>query len=165
MLQENSLDKNFDIKLLTKLSARRRYKINEGKVIGTHKGAHFYTIGQRKGLSVGGNSQPLFVIDTDIKTNTVYVGEGKNHKGLFRKALKIKKGSIKWIRSDLKIDFDHRMDVFVRIRYRQPLQEAALFNKKEGFFIVFKDFQSSITSGQFAAWYIGEELIGSGVIN
>ena len=164
-LQEDSLDKNFDIKLLTKLSDRRRYKINEGEVIGTHKGAHFYTIGQRKGLSVGGNSQPLFVIDTDIKTNTVYVGEGKNHKGLFRKALKIKKGSIKWIRSDLKIDFDHRMDVFVRIRYRQPLQEAALFKKKEGFFIVFKDFQSSITSGQFAAWYIGEELIGSGVIN
>ena len=163
--QEDSLDKNFDIKLLTKLSDRRRYKINEGEVIGTHKGAHFYTIGQRKGLSVGGNSQPLFVIDTDIKTNTVYVGEGKNHKGLFRKALKIKKGSIKWIRSDLKIDFDHRMDVFVRIRYRQPLQEAALFKKKEGFFIVFKDFQSSITSGQFAAWYIGEELIGSGVIN
>ncbi len=165
LLQEDSLDKNFDIKLLTKLSDRRRYKINEGEVIGTHKGAHFYTIGQRKGLSVGGNSQPLFVIDTDIKTNTVYVGEGKSHKGLFRKALKIKKGSIKWIRSDLKIDFDHRMDVFVRIRYRQPLQEAALFKKKEGFFIVFKDFQSSITSGQFAAWYIGEELIGSGVIN
>ena len=164
-LQEDLLDKNFDIKLLTKLSDRRRYKINEGEVIGTHKGAHFYTIGQRKGLSVGGNSQPLFVIDTDIKTNTVYVGEGKNHKGLFRKALKIKKGSIKWIRSDLKIDFDHRMDVFVRIRYRQPLQEAALFKKREGFFIVFKDFQSSITSGQFAAWYIGEELIGSGVIN
>ena len=163
--QEDSLDKNFDIKLLTKLSDRRRYKINEGEVIGTHKGAHFYTIGQRKGLSVGGNSQPLFVIDTDIKTNTVYVGEGKNHKGLFRKALKIKKGSIKWIRSDLKIDFDHKMDVFVRIRYRQPLQEAALFKKKEGFFIVFRDFQSSITSGQFAAWYIGEELIGSGVIN
>ena len=164
-LQEDLLDKNFDIKLLTKLSDRKRYKINEGEVIGTHKGAHFYTIGQRKGLSVGGNSQPLFVIDTDIKTNTVYVGEGKNHKGLFRKALKIKKGSIKWIRSDLKIDFDHRMDVFVRIRYRQPLQEAALFKKREGFFIVFKDFQSSITSGQFAAWYIGEELIGSGVIN
>ena len=164
-LQEDSLDKNFDIKLLTKLSDRRRYKINEGEVIGTHKGAHFYTIGQRKGLSVGGNSQPLFVIDTDIKTNTVYVGEGKNHKGLYRKALKIKKGSIKWIRSDLKIDLDHRIDVFVRIRYRQPLQEAALFKKKEGFFIVFKDFQSSITSGQFAAWYIGEELIGSGVIN
>ena len=164
-LQEDLLDKNFDIKLLTKLSDRRRYKINEGEVIGTHKGAHFYTIGQRKGLSVGGNSQPLFVIDTDIKTNTVYVGEGKNHKGLYRKALKIKKGSIKWIRSDLKIDLDHRIDVFVRIRYRQPLQEAALFKKKEGFFIVFKDFQSSITSGQFAAWYIGEELIGSGVIN
>ena len=164
-LHENSLDKNFDIKLLNKLSDRRRYKISEGEVIGTHKGAHFYTIGQRKGLSVGGNSQPLFVIDTDIKTNTVYVGEGKNHKGLFRKALKIKKGSIKWIRSDLKIDLDHRIDVFVRIRYRQPLQEAALFKKKEGFFIVFKDFQSSITSGQFAAWYIGEELIGSGVIN
>ncbi len=164
-LYEDSLDKNFDIKLLNKLSDRRRYKISEGEVIGAHKGAHFYTIGQRKGLSVGGNSQPLFVIDTDIKTNTVYVGEGKNHKGLYRKALKIKKGSIKWIRSDLKIDLDHRIDVFVRIRYRQPLQEAALFKKKEGFFIVFKDFQSSITSGQFAAWYIGEELIGSGVIN
>ena len=84
---------------------------------------------------------------------------------MYRKALKIKTGSEKWIRSDLKIDFDQRMDVLVRIRYRQPLQEAIIYNKKEGFFIVFKDYQSSITSGQFAAWYLGEELIGSGVIN
>ncbi len=162
---KDSYNKNFGIKLLNELSERRRYKISEGEVIGIHKGAHFFTIGQRKGLSVGGNCQPLFVIDTDIKNNIVYVGEGKNHKGLFRKALKIKKGSEKWIRSDLKIDFDQRMNVLVRIRYRQPLQEATLYKKKEGFFIVFKNLQSSITSGQFAAWYLGDELIGSGVIN
>ena len=164
-LTKDTYSKNFDLKLLNKLSKRRRYKIIEGELIGTHRGAHFFTIGQRKGLSVGGHSQPLFVIDTDIKNNIIYVGEGKNHKGLFRKALKIKTGSEKWIRSDLKIDFDQRMDVLVRIRYRQPLQEAIIYNKKEGFFIVFKDYQSSITSGQFAAWYLGEELIGSGVIN
>jgi len=164
-LSEDSYDKKFDIKLLNELSKRRRYKINEGEVIGTHKGAHFFTIGQRKGLSVGGHSQPLFVIDTDVKNNLVYVGEGANHTGLFRKALEIKKGSGKWIRSDLTIDFDQRMDVLVRIRYRQPLQEAIIYNKKEGFFVVFKNHQSSITSGQFAAWYVGEELIGSGVIN
>ena len=164
-LTKDSYSKNLDLKSLNELSKRRRYKIIEGKLIGTHKGAHFFTIGQRKGLSVGGHSQPLFVIDTDIKNNIIYVGEGKNHKGLYRKALKIKTGSEKWIRSDLKIDFDQRMDVLVRIRYRQPLQEAIIYNKKEGFFIVFKDYQSSITSGQFAAWYLGEELIGSGVIN
>ena len=164
-LSEDSYGKNFDIKLLNELSKKRRYKINEGEVIGAHKGAHFFTIGQRKGLSVGGHSQPLFVIDTDVKNNLVYVGEGANHTGLFRRALKIKKGSEKWIRSDLTIDFDQRMDVLVRIRYRQPLQEAIIYNKKEGFFIVFKNHQSSITSGQFAAWYVGEELIGSGVIN
>ena len=164
-LTKDSYSKNLDLKSLNEVSKRRRYKIIEGKLIGTHKGAHFFTIGQRKGLSVGGHSQPLFVIDTDIKNNIIYVGEGKNHKGLFRKALKIKTGSEKWIRSDLKIDFDQRMDVSVRIRYRQPLQEAIIYNKKEGFFIVFKDYQSSITSGQFAAWYLGEELIGSGVIN
>ena len=164
-LSEDSYGKNFDIKLLNELSKRRRYKINEGEVIGAHKGAHFFTIGQRKGLSVGGHSQPLFVIDTDVKNNLVYVGEGANHTGLFRRALKIKKGSEKWIRSDLTIDFDQRMDVLVRIRYRQPLQEAIIYKKKEGFFIVFKNHQSSITSGQFAAWYVGEELIGSGVID
>jgi len=164
-LSEDSYGKNFDIKLLNELSKKRRYKINEGEVIGAHKGAHFFTIGQRKGLSVGGHSQPLFVIDTDVKNNLVYVGEGANHTGLFRRALKIKKGSEKWIRSDLTIDFDQRMDVLVRIRYRQPLQEAIIYKKKEGFFIVFKNHQSSITSGQFAAWYVGEELIGSGVIN
>ncbi|MDG2146908.1 MAG: tRNA 2-thiouridine(34) synthase MnmA [Flavobacteriaceae bacterium] len=164
-LSENLYGKNFDIKLLNELSKKRRYKINEGEVIGAHKGAHFFTIGQRKGLSVGGHSQPLFVINTDVKNNLVYVGEGANHTGLFRRALKIKKGSEKWIRSDLTIDFDQRMDVLVRIRYRQPLQEAIIYKKKEGFFIVFKNHQSSITSGQFAAWYVGEELIGSGVIN
>jgi tRNA-uridine 2-sulfurtransferase len=164
-LSENLYGKNFDIKLLNELSKKRRYKINEGEVIGAHKGAHFFTIGQRKGLSVGGHSQPLFVINTDVKNNLVYVGEGANHTGLFRRALKIKKGSEKWIRSDLTIDFDQRMDVLVRIRYRQPLQEAIIYKKKEGFFIVFKNHQSSITSGQFAAWYVDEELIGSGVIN
>ncbi len=160
----NSSKENLEINSLKRLSQKRQYIKSEGEVIGTHKGAHFFTIGQRKGLSIGGHSQPLFVIDTDIKNNLVYVGEGKNHQGLLGKALKIKKGQEQWIRSDLKVNCNKKMDVLVRIRYRQPLQKATLYNKREGIFIVFKESQSSITPGQFAAWYINEELIGSGVI-
>jgi tRNA-specific 2-thiouridylase len=141
------------------------YRPNSGKKIGTHNGAHFFTIGQRKGINIGGRIEPLFVIGIDVETNTLYVGEGFNHQGLFRKALFICENEIHYIRNDLSMNTDEERDYLVRIRYRQPLQKAKLVQKKEGLYIVFNEYQRGITSGQFAAWYDGDELAGSGVIS
>ena len=145
-------------------SEEYHYCPTDGKVVGQHDGAHFFTIGQRKGLHVGGTVEPLFVIDTDTQENIIYVGEGHAHPGLFRSALFIKKEAIHWIRTDLSLSLQQTMDVQVRIRYRQPLQKAHLLQTQEGLYIDFDTPQSAITSGQFAAWYIGDELIGSGEI-
>ena len=145
-------------------SEKYHYCPADGKVVGQHDGAHFFTIGQRKGLHVGGTVEPLFVIDTDTQENIIYVGEGHAHPGLFRSALFIKKEAIHWIRTDLSLSLQQTMEVQVRIRYRQPLQKARLLQTQEGLYIDFDSPQSAITSGQFAAWYIGDELIGSGEI-
>lgn len=147
------------------LSNKLSYKKEDGKVIGKHQGAHFYTIGQRKGLNIGGHKEPLFIIDTDVKSNLIFVGEGQNHQGLYRKALFIKTKDIHWIREDLELNQDDIKEFYLRIRYRQPLQKATLFMKEEGLYIVFDQPQRGITPGQFAAWYSSQnELIGSGVI-
>ena len=140
------------------------YSPTDSKVIGQHDGAHFFTIGQRKGLHVGGTVEPLFVIDTDTEKNIIYVGEGHAHPGLFRRTLFVKKEDIHWIRTDLALSLHQSMEAMVRIRYRQPLQKATLYLNDSGLYIDFTTPQSAITSGQFAAWYIGDELIGSGEI-
>ena len=140
------------------------YSPTDGKVVGQHDGAHFFTIGQRKGLHVGGTVEPLFVIDTDTQKNIIYVGEGHAHPGLFRRTLFVKKEDIHWIRTDLALSLHQSMEAMVRIRYRQPLQKATLYLNDSGLYIDFTTPQSAITSGQFAAWYIGDELIGSGEI-
>ncbi|MXP06311.1 MULTISPECIES: tRNA 2-thiouridine(34) synthase MnmA [unclassified Apibacter] len=147
------------------LSTPFQYTIEDGKVIGEHSGAHYYTIGQRKGLGIGGHIEPCFVLDTDVQNNTIYVGEGKNHPGLFRKALFIDQKEVHWVRDDLQMKIGETMRVRVRIRYRQSLQEAVLYQFEEGIFIEFENLQSAITRGQFAAWYVEDELIGSGVIS
>lgn len=147
------------------LSTPFRYTLEDGKVIGEHSGAHYYTIGQRKGLGIGGHIEPCFVLDTDVQNNIIYVGEGKNHPGLFRKALFIDQKEVHWVREDLQMKIGETMRVRVRIRYRQSLQEAVLCQFEEGIFIEFENLQSAITRGQFAAWYIEDELIGSGVIS
>lgn len=147
------------------LSTPFQYTIEDGKVIGEHSGAHYYTIGQRKGLGIGGHIEPCFVLDTDVQNNTIYVGEGKNHPGLFRKALFIDQKEVHWVREDLQMKIRETMRVRVRIRYRQSLQEAVLYQFEEGIFIEFENLQSAITRGQFAAWYVEDELIGSGVIS
>ena len=147
------------------LSTPFQYTIEDGKVIGEHSGAHYYTIGQRKGLGIGGHIEPCFVLDTDVQNNTIYVGEGKNHPGLFRKALFIDQKEVHWVREDLPMKIGETMRVLVRIRYRQSLQEAVLYQFEEGIFIEFENLQSAITRGQFAAWYVEDELIGSGVIS
>ena len=140
------------------------YSPTDGKVVGQHEGAHFFTIGQRKGLHVGGTVEPLFVIDTDTEKNIIYVGEGHAHPGLFRRTLFVKKEDIHWIRTDLALSLHQTMEVAVRIRYRQPLQKATLYLTDSGLYVDFSTAQSAITSGQFAAWYLDDELIGSGEI-
>ena len=141
------------------------YTPTDGKVIGEHNGAHYFTIGQRKGLGIGGSSSPLFVIGTDVKTNTIYVGQGEDHPGLWRKSLYIPASDSHWIREDLKLEVGTSKPFEVRIRYRQKLHSAELFQEKEGIYIVFENLMKSITPGQFAAWYKNQELIGSGVIH
>ncbi len=135
-----------------------------GREVGKHQGAHYFTVGQRKGLGVGGHKEPLFVIQTDIENNIVYVGEGKDHPGLYKKALFIPDDEIHWVNTLEKLLTGESKAYQVRIRYRQPLQKASLHKVQEGLYIVFEEPQSAITKGQFAAWYEGEELKGSGVI-
>ncbi|HJZ41510.1 MAG TPA: tRNA 2-thiouridine(34) synthase MnmA [Bacteroidales bacterium] len=140
------------------------YSPADGKVIGSHNGAHFFTIGQRKGLNIGGKSEPMFVIATDTIGNDIYVGMGHEHPGLNRWGLFIPHADIHWIRKDVALQPGGIRNQLVRVRYRQPLQQAKLFMRPEGLYIVFGKKQRGITPGQFAAWYEGDELIGSGVI-
>ena len=145
-------------------SQKTTYQTGDGKIVGTHQGAHFFTIGQRKGLAVGGTPEPLFVIDTDVTENIVYVGQGKDHSGLLRQALKVSLEEVHWIREDLSLVEVVEMKVMARIRYRQPLQKATLVLQADGLYVRFDQLQSAITSGQFVAWYQDKELLGSGVI-
>jgi tRNA-specific 2-thiouridylase len=136
-----------------------------GSVVGEHNGAHYYTIGQRKGLNLGGHAKPLFVIGTDTTNNIIYTGMGEDHPGLYRRALFISNTDEHWIRADLKLAVGESKTYEARIRYRQKLESCTLFKRNEGLYMLFDKPQKSITPGQFAAWYEGEELIGSGVIN
>lgn len=140
------------------------YTEDDGFIIGKHIGAQYYTIGQRKGLNIGGHKNSVYVLATDINTNTIYVGEGDNHPGLYRKSLFINADEIHSIRPDLALKVGESRRYKVRIRYRQPLQDAVLVRESEGLYIVFDEPQKSVTPGQFAAWYNGDELEGSGVI-
>ena len=150
---------------LVEKAKKYKYNANDGEFIGEHNGAHFFTIGQRKGLSLGGFKEPLFVIDTDIRENIIYVGEGKSHPGLYRKALKVSKNEIHWIRNDLQLSTGEKLEISARIRYRQSLQKAILYQTENEMLVSFENPQSAITSGQFVAWYHKKELLGSGVIS
>ena len=147
------------------LSRKYSYDPSEGKKVGRHQGAHFFTKGQRKGLAVGGTPEPLFVIETDVEDNIIYTGQGKDHPGIYRKALFVSPKEIHWVRPNLQLAPDQEMQVKARIRYRQELQEATLHQTENGLYIVFEQPQASITEGQFVAWYLEDELIGSGVIS
>ncbi len=142
-----------------------QYNSESGKVVGKHQGAHYFTIGQRKGLNVGGTKEALFIIATDVKSNAIYTGQGHNHPGLFKKALKVNPSEIHWIREDLKLKNGESMQVMARIRYRQELQQATLYQFESGLYVYFDQPQSAITEGQFVAWNIEDELVGSGVIS
>lgn len=136
-----------------------------GKVVGKHQGAHYFTVGQRKGLNIGGTTDPLFIIGTNVETNTIYTGLSSEHPGLLRSALFIEKSEVHWIRSDMMLAVGESKAYMVRIRYRQPLQKATLHQFEIGMYISFDEPQSAITEGQFAAWYLEDELVGSGVIS
>ena len=152
-------------KELELLSSPFSFSFNDGEEIGEHHGAYYYTVGQRKGLNIGGFSEPLFVLETDVSKNIIYVGMGESHPALYKKALFVKSNEIHWIREDLKINENETMNVEFRIRYRQPLQSGTIYRFKKGLYILFDKPISSVTSGQFVSWYIDDELIGSGTIN
>ena len=146
-------------------ATKYQYKKDDGKIVGKHPGAHFFTKGQRKGLAVGGTKEPLFVIETDVIENIIYTGEGKLHKGLYRSVLFVSNDEVHWIREDLQLNTHESLEVEARIRYRQPLEKATLYKVDNGIFVEFQNPQSAIQEGQFVAWYKNEELLGSGVIS
>jgi tRNA-specific 2-thiouridylase len=151
---------------LEEMAAPIRYRREDGRVIGRHIGAQYYTIGQRKGLGIGGHAESCFLIANDIDRNLIFVGEGDSHPGLWRRALHIRPEEVHWIRPDLKLEMGQTLRCQVRIRYRQPLQEAVLHQRDDGMYILFETPQRGITPGQFAVWYADDgEMLGSGVID
>ena len=142
-----------------------KYQETDGKKVGEHSGAHYFTIGQRKGLNVGGKAEGMFVIATDTITNTIYVGMGDQHPGLLRNGLFVPKADVHWIREDLKLARGEEKDFLLRIRYRQTLANGRLYQREEGIYILFEKPTKAIAAGQFAAWYLEDESIGSGVIS
>ena len=143
-----------------------KWSEGDGTVVGQHQGAHFFTVGQRRGLNVGGKAEPLFVLSKDVIDNVLYVGQGEDHPGLLRRSLRIHVDELHWIREDLTLEEGAFSEDFnFRFRYRQPLQKGIL--KREGNYavIIFQEQQSGIAAGQFAAWYQNDECIGSGVIS
>lgn len=151
-----------ELKLLT---APVNYGPADGKKLGDHNGAHYYTIGQRKGLNIGGKPEGLFVIATDTHENAIYVGLGDHHKGLQRKGLFIPSSDIHWIRRDMALNEGASADYRVRIRYRQEPVKARLYQRAEGIYMIFEEPVKAVAAGQFAAWYLDDELVGSGVIS
>lgn len=149
---------------LAALAEPWHYTVRDGKKIGEHNGAHFYTVGQRKGLGIGGRKESLFILSTDVAQNVIYVGEGDAHPGLWRPALYIAPEEVHWVNPSREMASGASARFSVRIRYRQPLQGATLHMRPNGVYILFDEPQRGITPGQFAAWYDGDELVGSGVI-
>ncbi len=150
---------------LEALTAAYEFAPEQGRVVGEHQGAHYFTVGQRKGLAVGGTRDPLFVLGTDTHRNIIYTGQGEQHRGLRKKGLFINPEEVHWVRPDLALPVGESAGYLLRIRYRQKLVNATLYNQTKGLYVIFEEEQKAITPGQFAAWYLGNELIGSGVIS
>ena len=165
MFQRPALHFDNKIEELEFKATKFEYHKEDGKKVGEHQGAHYFTKGQRKGLAVGGTAEPLFVIDTDVDENIIYAGEGKEHRGLYRSTLFVTNDEIHWIREDMRLEDGESMKVLARIRYRQALENATLYKANEGLYVDFENNQSAITEGQFVAWYKEDELLGSGVIS
>ena len=160
-----AVDMDEKLATLQKIVEPFHFAVSDGQVVGHHSGAHYFTVGQRKGLAIGGTPKPLFVVDTDVEKNIIYTGQGEDHPGLYRRGLFVRKDEIHWVRPDLALKEGAEIRVEARIRYRQPLEWATLYLEGPGLYIIFDNPQKAIASGQFVAWYAGEELIGSGVIS
>jgi tRNA-specific 2-thiouridylase len=158
-------DFNSKEKELQFFAQKQAYSLTDGKEVGKHQGAHYFTKGQRKGLAVGGTKEPLFVIETDVNENIIYTGQGKTHPGLLRAVLFVSNAELHWLREDLALKEGETLSVLARIRYRQPLEKAILHKVESGLYVEFKNKQLAITEGQFVAWYLKDELVGSGVIS
>ncbi|MCH7403749.1 tRNA 2-thiouridine(34) synthase MnmA [Belliella kenyensis] len=163
-LPENRAFENLDNEQLDAICLPIHYNITQGKTIGEHHGAHYFTVGQRKGLQVGGTGKPLFVIATDTTDNVIYTGLGETHPGLLRNGLFVKQEDVHWIREDLRLKVGESTRYQARIRYRQPLVGATLIQRSNGLYVIFDLAQKGIASGQFVAWYKDQESIGSGTI-
>ncbi|MGE0932141.1 tRNA 2-thiouridine(34) synthase MnmA [Peijinzhouia sedimentorum] len=150
---------------LSLLSTSVHFSPADGEIVGEHNGAHFFTVGQRKGLQVGGKKEPLFVLEKDTVNNILYTGQGAEHPGLQRGGLFVKKEHIHWVREDMQMKENEQKEFMVRYRYRQALIPATLHQEAEGLYVIFEKPQTGIASGQFVAWYDGNELIGSGEIH
>lgn len=155
---------DMDQETLDDICLPTEYLPEYGKKVADHNGAHYFTIGQRKGLNVGGTGKPLFVIATDTQSNIIYTGLGEDHPGLLRNGLFVKRSDIHWIRPDLELKLGESASYQARIRYRQPLSGATLIMKEHGLYVLFDQPQRGIASGQFVAWYQNDEVIGSGTI-
>lgn len=164
LYQQVAPEFNSEQEELTYYSTKYSYSPEQGKEVGRHQGAHFFTKGQRKGLAVGGTPLPLFVIDTDVEHNIIYTGQGKTHPGLLRRGLRVAQDEIHWVRKDLALKNGETQRIKARIRYRQPLEEACLHQTENGLYVIFDNPQTAISEGQFVAWYDTDELLGSGVI-
>lgn len=154
-----------DIHFLDALCRSPRYDPSQGRLIGHHPGAHFYTVGQRKGLQAGGMQKPVYVLATDTEKNIIYAGMGDDHPGLYRSGVFIKKADVHWIRPDRSLQTGEKVRYLVRIRYRQPLQEATLIMHEYGLYVLFDKPCRAVAAGQFAVWYDQDECLGSGVIS
>ena len=163
LFDKTSNFKNENERILS-LSNHIKYSLSDGKIIGEHNGAHYYTIGQRKGLAIGGYKEPLFVVSTNTQTNEIFVGEGKNHPGLNKKALKVKFSELNWVNDYYNYENLRDLKLKARIRYRQKLQKISIHKHLDYLYVEFEDFQSAITKGQFLAIYDNSQLIASGVI-
>lgn len=165
LFQKEQPSFNSKLEELDYLSQNIKYKKEDGKVIGKHLGAHYFTTGQSKGLGIGGHKESCFVISRDMENNIIFVGESHSFPGLHKKVIKIDNSEVHWVREDLRLKDDESMRVQARYRYRQTLQEATIYQFESAFYVEFDDTQSAIAEGQFASWYLGEELLGSGVIS
>lgn len=139
--------------------------LEDGIKVAEHQGAHYYTIGQRKGLHIGGRPYPSFVIGIDTKENLVFTGQKEEHPGLYRWALRMNKSEFHFVNPSYSLGDLSEMDLNIRIRYRQALQSGKLIIKGDYLYLLFNEKQRGITPGQFAAIYHKGELLASGVID
>jgi len=153
-----------DVDHVKELSEPFVYEKEQGTIVAEHQGAHFYTIGQRKGLNIGGRPHPSFVIGIDVERNLVYSGQTDQHRGLNRQALKIQDQDFNFLNPNYSFNTLNGNKYSLRIRYRQAYQDGTVVVNDDGVFILFDKKQRGITPGQFAAIYLNDELIASGVI-